>query len=453
MNLLLITFIITLSLAADASCNKKMDVKHQTQPTSKTGGPTSLAMVMTYFGTSTTGQEVCSWLGNCNRDTGTDFSEMLDAAKHYGFSEAVWKYGVSELQSSIANGVPVVAIINIQAGSYPMLADGSSAYNSFTGGAYIEIHGIHCDSNGNIDYYIVNDPSQDGWADRKYTYDSMKTAWGNRDYRYLSVKEKGEAPGSTESSTAPAPTPKPESSAAPAPEPQPDPAPTPSYDENTVKLNVAHLVQPTKTSGGPTSLAMIMNYHGKSLTGKDVCTYIGNCDDTAGTDFNQMLDAAKHYGFNDASKQAGTSYFKKAVDDDVPVVAIINVEPNSYPKLTNGSYLNGLSGGHYIEIHGYHLDANKKIDYYIANDPFQKGWKDLQLTASSMDTAWGDRDYEFVVVKKFDGQSGDGAVPDPNSCTKKMEVAHQAQPTSYSCGPTSLAMAMVLLVRDGLLCN
>ena len=174
--------------AAHAACGKKMEVPHQKQPTDYSCGPTSLAMAMNFYGHKYTGKEVCTYLSNCQRSSGTDFSEMTTAAKHYGFSEVSWKYGVTELMNALAKNVTTVAIINVKAGSYPMTTSGTAAFQSFTGGHYIEIHGVHCDSTGNPDYFYVNDPAQSGWKDREYTYSSMKSAWGLRDYRFLALK-------------------------------------------------------------------------------------------------------------------------------------------------------------------------------------------------------------------------------------------------------------------------
>ena len=98
MNIILLTILIVSSNAAHASCGKKFKVAHQAQPTSYSSGPTALAMAMNYYGSSYTGMDVCTWIGNCERSTGTDFSEMLSAAQHYGFTNAAWKYGVSEIQ-------------------------------------------------------------------------------------------------------------------------------------------------------------------------------------------------------------------------------------------------------------------------------------------------------------------------------------------------------------------
>jgi hypothetical protein len=114
---------------------------------------------------------------------------MLDAAEHFGFPEVHWRYGVDEMLDAIVADVTTVAIINVKAESYPMNYDGTPAFYSFTGGHYIEIHGVECDSDGDIKYYYVNDPAQPGWKDRKYTYSSMKNAWGLRDYRFLALKD------------------------------------------------------------------------------------------------------------------------------------------------------------------------------------------------------------------------------------------------------------------------
>lgn len=176
------------AMAAHAACGKKMEVPHQKQPTDYSCGPTSLAMAMNHYGHSYKGGDICAYLGNCYSSSGTDFEQMTRAASHWGFKNTAWKYGVTEMMNALAANVTTVAIINVKAGAYPMKTDGTAAFQSFTGGHYIEIHGVHCDSTGNPDYFYVNDPAQAGWKDRQYTYSSMKSAWGQRDYRFLAMK-------------------------------------------------------------------------------------------------------------------------------------------------------------------------------------------------------------------------------------------------------------------------
>ena len=185
MNFFLFALIV---LSNAASCTKKMKVAHQKQPTNYSCGPTSLAMAMNYYGKKYTGKQVCSWIGNCYRSSGTGFDEMLSAARHYGFSGASWRSGISSYKTAIKKGITTVAIINVRAGSYPRKTDGGSAFISFTGGHYIEMHGYHCDSKGNIDYFYCNDPGSSSGKNRQYTYSSMKTAWGGRSYRFLALK-------------------------------------------------------------------------------------------------------------------------------------------------------------------------------------------------------------------------------------------------------------------------
>lgn len=188
MKVIILLALVSSAFSAHAACGKSLKVAHQKQPTSHSCGPTALAMAMTYHGKKVTGRQACDYLKNCNRASGTDFSEMLAIAKHYGFSKAKWKYGVKELMNNIANGQSSVAIINVKARTYPKMTNGEPAFYSYTGGHFIEIHGVKCDSKGNVSYFVVNDPAQPGWKDRKYTYSSMKSAWGVRDYRFLSLK-------------------------------------------------------------------------------------------------------------------------------------------------------------------------------------------------------------------------------------------------------------------------
>lgn len=373
----MLLFLILFVFTSVSSCNITLNVEHLTQPTSKTGGPTSLAMIMNYFGKSYTGQNVCEYIGSCNRNTGTGFDELLNAAKHYGFSNAIWKYGIDEFKKTLLNNNPIVAIIDVKVNNYPKLINGTSAYITYNGGAYIEIHGIHCDLNGNIDYFIVNDPSQNGWKNRKYTYESMKNAWGNRDYRFLTLNENSSSNDNINDNT------------------------NDNTNVCTKKLTIPPFQkQPTSYSCGPTSLAMAMNYYGYSYTGKQICTWIGNCYRTSGTDFNEMLSAAKHYGFSNASWKYGINELKKALSKKITTVAIINAKANSYPKMTNGEpAFYSYTGGHYIEIHGIHCDSTGEIDYYYCNDPAQSTGKDRKYTASSMKSAWGNRSYRFLALK------------------------------------------------------
>ena len=376
--------LIAITSAAHASCGKKFNVPHQKKPSDYTGGPTSLAMAMNYYGHSYTGTDVCTYLGTCTTTAGTDFEQLLSAAQHYGFKDAAWKYGVSELQDAIASNSTTVAIINVEAGSYPKTSDGNAVYNSFSGGAYIEIHGVHCDSDGNVDYFVVNDPYQEGWKDLKYTYASMKSAWGARDYRFLALNKYSAANDDATND---------------------DTTPDTNDDTSntcTQKMSVAHQAQPTSYSCGPTSLAMAMNYYGYSYTGSQICNWIGNCYRTSGTDFEEKISAAHHYGFSNAHWEWGVSTFKSAIKKKVTTVAIIAVVAGSYPMRTNGEpAFYSFTGGHYIEIHGYHCDSNGNLDFYYCNDPAQSGWKDREYTYSSMKSAWGNRDYQFLALKNF----------------------------------------------------
>ena len=188
MKVIIILALISYAFSAHAACSKKLSVEHQHQPTSYSCGPTALAMSMTFHGKKVSGSQACNYLGNCYRSSGTDFEEMIAVAKHYGFSKTRWRFGVKEFLNSIAEVKSTVAIINVQAGTYPRMQNGEPAFYSFTGGHYIEIHGVKCDKKGNISYFIVNDPAQPGWKNRKYTYSSMKSAWGQRDYRFLTLK-------------------------------------------------------------------------------------------------------------------------------------------------------------------------------------------------------------------------------------------------------------------------
>ena len=385
MNFFLLTTLIVLSNAAHASCGKQMKVGHLVRPTAKTGGPTSLAMAMNYYGKKYTGKDVCTYLGNCNRSTGSDFDELLAAAKHYGFKQAAWKTGISELQNAIAKNVTAVAIINIKAKSYPKLTNGTAPHTDYTGGAYIEIHGIHCDSKGNIDYYIVNDPAKKGWKDLKITAASMKTAWGARDYKFLALKSYSSSSSDSSSNNN-----------------NNNGGTKPSSSTCTKKMVVAHQKQPTSYSCGPTSLAMAMNYSGKKLTGKQVCSWIGNCYRTSGTGYEEMVAAAKHYGFSKTAWKFGIAQYKKAIAAGVTTVAILDIIAGRYPKKTDGSAaFTSYSGGHYIEMHGYHCDSKGNIDYYYCNDPGSSSGKNRQYTYSSMKTAWGGRGYRFLALKSY----------------------------------------------------
>jgi predicted double-glycine peptidase len=167
--------------------SKTLSVPYTAQPDGYTCGPTSLRMTMAYYGTWRTVSEISSYMANSIGDSpyydGVAPSTIVAAAKHYGFSSTVTQYGWDNLKNAIAAGHPVIANIQISANNYPRYYPSNSpAYTSYSGGHFVVVVGLQANTDGTIQYVVVNDPSR---GNVKYTYSSFETSWVNNKNRLL----------------------------------------------------------------------------------------------------------------------------------------------------------------------------------------------------------------------------------------------------------------------------
>ena len=182
-------FIFALLVAAAAAkqwaCNTTQDIPYIHQPNGYTCGSTSLHMAMKHHGKDVDVYDICNYIGTCTDGVGED--QLISAAKHYGFSEAQVYRTFRNISYAFNNGQSVIGHIYVQAGSYPKIYGGGAAYSSYSGGHYIEMHGMTCDPDGNRLYYSCNDPASAGYKDIKYSASSMQDAWGAKDYHFISL--------------------------------------------------------------------------------------------------------------------------------------------------------------------------------------------------------------------------------------------------------------------------
>jgi predicted double-glycine peptidase len=166
--------------------NRTLDVPYTDQPDGYTCGPTSLRMVMAYYGTSKTVSEVSDYMasiGDSPYYDGVGPSTIVSAAKHYGFSSTVTQYGWDNLKTAIAAGHPVIANIQISANNYPRYyGSNNPAYTSYNGGHFVVVVGLEAETDGSVKCVVVNDPSR---GNVKYTTSSFESSWVNNKNRLL----------------------------------------------------------------------------------------------------------------------------------------------------------------------------------------------------------------------------------------------------------------------------
>lgn len=169
------------------SWSKTLSVPYTPQPDSHTCGPTSLKMLMDYYETTKTIDEICTYMTSIgdNPNDGVNGSTIINTAKYYGFNAAVDIYGSTFLKNAISNNHPVIAAIIIKANEYPLYYPGGEAvYPSYNGGHYLVVVGLQAASDGSIEYVIVNDPMVSSGVNLRYTWESFDTAWA-RQNKYM----------------------------------------------------------------------------------------------------------------------------------------------------------------------------------------------------------------------------------------------------------------------------
>lgn len=165
---------------------RTLSVPSYEQPDGYTCGPTSLRMVMDYYGTSKSVSEISDYMasiGDSPYYDGVGPNIIVSAAKHYGFSSTVTQYGWDNLKKAIAAGHPVIANIQTLANSYPRYYPGNSpAYTSYSGGHFVVVVGLEAETDGSVKCVVVNDPARGAV---KYTTASFETSWVNNKGRLM----------------------------------------------------------------------------------------------------------------------------------------------------------------------------------------------------------------------------------------------------------------------------
>ena len=170
--------------------SKYLSVPYYEQPDSYTCGPTSLMMIMEYYGVRKTVNQIskyCAGIGDSPYYDGIGPATIVSAAKYYGFPAAAQKYGWSELKRAIEDNHPVIGHLHITAGGNPRCyPDDTPLYSSFTGGHYVVVRGLQADANGNVLYVVINDPSKG--SNIKITYASFDSSWAQKSRRIVKLK-------------------------------------------------------------------------------------------------------------------------------------------------------------------------------------------------------------------------------------------------------------------------
>ncbi|KAH3765485.1 hypothetical protein Pelo_2654 [Pelomyxa schiedti] len=150
---------------------------------------------------------------------------------------------------------------------------------------------------------------------------------------------------------------------------------------------------------GPTSLSMTMQFYGYAISPTDICTYLNSCNDPNGVSESQLVSAAHHFGFPEASVQIGGHLLSNAFGHNHSAVVHIEVVANEYPVIYGGGpAYHSFTGGHYIESHGLGCDASHNVLFIYNNDPSSIGYKDIEYTKESYDEAWAVKDNHFIVL-------------------------------------------------------
>lgn len=107
---------------------------------------------------------------------------------------------------------------------------------------------------------------------------------------------------------------------------------------------------------GPTSLAMVLGYNGKTITTNEVTSATGA--GTGFTTFTQLQSVASKYGFTSLIERNQTvARLKQLLDQGIPVIVVIH-----YGYLSSRQDQN-FKGGHICVVVGYRDDG------YFVNDP------------------------------------------------------------------------------------
>ena len=176
----------------EPSWTKTIDVPYTKQPNVYTCGPTSLRMVMEYYGVSKTVTEISNYMASIGHDpnpSGVGYTAITLAASNYGFNTSVKedKSNWEELIKAIKAGKPCIAHLEILGNDCPRYYPSNEPAYSGRVGHYVVVVGLKADSNDKLVYVVVNDPARQGsqvdqgWSEDHvlYTYSSFDKAWKN----------------------------------------------------------------------------------------------------------------------------------------------------------------------------------------------------------------------------------------------------------------------------------
>ena len=156
---------IPLQIASIVASSSTLAVPYMKQPNSYTCGPTSLYMILSFYGCGVSEATLAGWSGTGRN--GTSHAGLAAAAGRAGarcnvaFSYNEARYtGPNQIKANINAGKPMIGHIQCRPGSPPYV-------QSYTGGHYIVIRGY------NDSQYFVNDPA---WGTKWLAYDDLAAA-------------------------------------------------------------------------------------------------------------------------------------------------------------------------------------------------------------------------------------------------------------------------------------
>eukprot|EP00461_Guttulinopsis_vulgaris_P001207 UN01207 len=160
--------------------------------------------------------------------------------------------------------------------------------------------------------------------------------------------------------------------------------------------------QPNGYTCGATSLRMVMAAYGTSKTIDQICSAMGGCG-TSGVGRDQIITAAKKFGFSNARVLWGWDNLEAAIAAGKTVVAHVRVQAGGYPRhcSSGSSAYSSYTGGHYIVVYGLNCnDSKTTINCVNVNDPANTGLQAVKYSKSSFDQAWvNGSDRAFIVLK------------------------------------------------------
>ena len=158
--------------------------------------------------------------------------------------------------------------------------------------------------------------------------------------------------------------------------------------------NMPYFDQGNTNGCGSTSLAMILNYYGISVSREDVDKEIRRADNSIGATPEDELQFARDHGLEAEEYNNGSwEEVKSMIDKGYPVMA--SVTGQNIAELPDG---NLPDGRHQIAITGYEKGADGK-EYVLFHDPNFGGTnQEKKISVDDFKKAWGKEDFG---VKNF----------------------------------------------------